>query len=197
MISRFTISVAVLLLLLAWGLVLNVNTGSVDIPTSDIFRMVWDALRYKVMNFFTGSYADELNAVITASPESRIIFSIRMPRMLLAAILGGALALSGRIEMPDRDAIRLLTASAESGICEARDLLMRLSSQGMLRSLVPDQQILQAGDLVPAGQVLGHESVGTLDYGAVHTEGVGSPGVVVAVTDEERPVAGDGESRER
>lgn len=95
MISRFTISVAVLLLLLAWGLVLNVNTGSVDIPTSDIFRMVWDALRYKVMNFFTGSYADELNAVITASPESRIIFSIRMPRMLLAAILGGALALSG------------------------------------------------------------------------------------------------------
>ena len=109
----------------------------------------------------------------------------------------GALALSGRIEMPDRDAIKLLTASAEAGICEARDLLMRLSSQGMLRSLVPDQQIIQAGDLVPAGQVLGHESVGTLDYGAVHTEGVGGPGVVVAVTDEERPVAGDAESRER
>lgn len=94
-ISRFTVSVAVLLLLLAWGLVLNVNTGSVDIPTSDIFRMVWDALRYKVLNFFTGGYVDELNGVIGASPESRIIFSIRMPRMLLAAILGGALALSG------------------------------------------------------------------------------------------------------
>ena len=109
----------------------------------------------------------------------------------------GALALSGRIEMPDRDAIRLLTASAESGICEARDLLMRLSSQGMLRSLVPDQQILQAGDLVPAGQVLGHESVGTLDYGAVHAEGVRRPGIVVAVADEERPVAGDVEPRER
>ena len=30
-----------------------------------------------------------------ASTESRIIYSIRMPRMLLAAILGGALALSG------------------------------------------------------------------------------------------------------
>ena len=94
-ISRFAVSVAVLLLLLAWGLVLNVNTGSVDIPTGDIFRMVWDALRYKVLNFFTGGYADELNTVIAASPESRIIFSIRMPRMLLAAILGGALALSG------------------------------------------------------------------------------------------------------
>ena len=92
---RFTISVAVLLGLLAWGLVLNVNTGSVDIPASDIFRMIWEGLRYKVMDLFTGQYADELNAVITAAPESRIIFSIRMPRMLLAAILGGALALSG------------------------------------------------------------------------------------------------------
>ena len=109
----------------------------------------------------------------------------------------GALALSGRIEMPDRDAIKLLTASAEAGICEARDLLMRLSSQGMLRSLVPDQQIIQAGDLVPAGQVLGHESVWTLDYGAVNTEGVRRPGIVVAVADEERPVAGDVEPRER
>lgn len=92
---RFTISVAVLLGLLAWGLVLNVNTGSVDIPASDIFRMIWEGLRYKIMDLFTGQYADELNAVITAAPESRIIFSIRMPRMLLAAILGGALALSG------------------------------------------------------------------------------------------------------
>ena len=109
----------------------------------------------------------------------------------------GALALSGRIEMPDRDAIKLLTASAEAGICEARDLLMRLSSQGMLRSLVPDQQIIQAGDLVPAGQVLGHESVWTLDYGAVDTEGVRRSGIVVAVADEERPVTGDVEPRER
>lgn len=93
--SRFAVSMIVLAILLAWGLVLNVNTGSVDIPASDVFAMVWDGLRYKVLDLFTGRYAEELNGVITASPESRIVFSIRMPRMLLAAILGGALALSG------------------------------------------------------------------------------------------------------
>lgn len=93
--SRFAVTMITLVVLLAWGLVLNVNTGSVDIPANEVFGMVWDGLRYAVMDFFTGEYADELNAVITATPESRIIFSIRMPRMLLAAILGGALALSG------------------------------------------------------------------------------------------------------
>ena len=94
-VSRFAVSMAVLLALLAWGLVLNVNTGSVDIPAGDIFTMVWEGLRCKVLDLFTGRYGEELSAVITASPESRIIFSIRMPRMLLAAILGGALSVSG------------------------------------------------------------------------------------------------------
>lgn len=93
---RFTTVVAVLIVLLAWGLVLNVNTGSVDIPARDIFHMLWDALRLKIANLFTGgAYEEELNAVLNASTESKIIFSIRMPRMLLAAILGGALSLSG------------------------------------------------------------------------------------------------------
>ena len=94
-VSRFAVSMAILLALLAWGLVLNVNTGSVDIPAGHIFAMVWEGLRCKVLDLFNGRYGEELSAVITASPESRIIFSIRMPRMLLAAILGGALALSG------------------------------------------------------------------------------------------------------
>lgn len=93
--ARFLITMAVLIFLLCWGLVLNVNTGSVDIPAREVFSMVGEGLRCWVMNLFTGEYVDELNAVMTASPDSRIIFSIRMPRMLLAAILGGALALSG------------------------------------------------------------------------------------------------------
>ena len=93
--SRFTVTMIVLLILLAWGLVLNVNTGSVDISANKIFKMVWDGLRYAIMDAFTGNYADELDSVIKASTDSRIIFSIRIPRMLLAAILGGALALSG------------------------------------------------------------------------------------------------------
>lgn len=94
--SRFTAMMIVLAVLLVWGLVLNVNSGSVDISAGKILGMVWDALRYKVMNLFTGgAYAEELETVMTASTESRIIFSIRMPRMLLAAILGGALSVSG------------------------------------------------------------------------------------------------------
>lgn len=94
--SRFAVAVIALTALLAWGLVLNVNTGPVDIPALDIFRMVWEGLRCAVRNFFSGgAYRDDLEALMGASTESRIIFSIRMPRMLLAAVLGGALAVSG------------------------------------------------------------------------------------------------------
>lgn len=93
---RFAAAAVALAALLAWGLVLNVNTGSVDIPAGDVFRMVWDALRLQVANLFTGgAYAAELEAVLNGSTESKIIFSIRMPRMLLAALLGGALSVSG------------------------------------------------------------------------------------------------------
>lgn len=94
--SRFAVVMGILIFLLAWGLVLNVNIGSVEIPTEEIFKMVWDAARYGIGNLFTGNrYAQELEAVIQASTESKIIFSIRMPRMLLAVVLGGALAVSG------------------------------------------------------------------------------------------------------
>ncbi|MCM1191091.1 MAG: iron ABC transporter permease [Butyrivibrio sp.] len=93
---RFLVTVIILTALLAWGLVLNINLGSVYIPPDEIFRMVWDAARYRVLNLFTGGSCEEqLEAVIGASTQSKILFSIRMPRMLLAAILGGALAVSG------------------------------------------------------------------------------------------------------
>lgn len=94
--KRFLVTIIILTTLLAWGLVLNINLGSVHIPSGDIFRMVWDAARYQIMNFFTGGgYREQLETVIGASTQSKILFSIRMPRMLLAAILGGALAVSG------------------------------------------------------------------------------------------------------
>lgn len=44
----------------------------------------------------------------------------------------GALALSGRIRMSDQDAIGYLIKAAESGVAEARELLVSLSGQGML-----------------------------------------------------------------
>lgn len=73
--SRFVIAMIALGALLVLGLILNVNTGSVQIPAGEIFSML-----------LQGESADT---------ESRIIFSIRMPRMLLAAVLGGALSVSG------------------------------------------------------------------------------------------------------
>ena len=94
--SRFALVIAALAALLAWGLVMNVNTGSVAIPARDIFYMVWDGLRCWLRDLFSGGeHREELEAMMGASTESRIIFSIRMPRMLLAAVLGGALAVSG------------------------------------------------------------------------------------------------------
>ena len=55
----------ILTVLLAWGLVLNINLGSVHIPSGDIFRMVWDAARYQVMNLFTGgAYGAQLEEII-------------------------------------------------------------------------------------------------------------------------------------
>lgn len=82
-----------LALLLFWGLVLNVNMGSVPIPAGEILAMVWRAIRAGLADLVPGG--DRLEAITAASTASRIVFSIRMPRMLLAAILGGALSVSG------------------------------------------------------------------------------------------------------
>ena len=91
--GRFLVTMLLLALLFGWGLVLNVNTGSVEIPAGEVFHMVWSGVKALFRDLFTGS--DTLRAVTEASSESKIIFSIRMPRMLLAAILGGALSVSG------------------------------------------------------------------------------------------------------
>lgn len=73
--GRFAAMILLLTLLLILGLVLNLNIGSVEIPTGEILRMLLQG--------------DD------ASTESRIIWGIRLPRMLLAAVLGGALSVSG------------------------------------------------------------------------------------------------------
>lgn len=73
--GRFAAIMLALTALLILALVLNLNTGSVKIPATDILHML---LRGE-----------------DASTESKILFSIRIPRMLLAAVLGGALSVSG------------------------------------------------------------------------------------------------------
>ena len=55
--------------------VLNINTGSVAIPVGEIFRIL------------LGQAQD--------SAQYSIIWKIRLPRILMAALLGGGLSLSG------------------------------------------------------------------------------------------------------
>ena len=93
---RFAAVVCLLLGLLLLGLLLNVNIGSVQIEAGNVLRMLWDGIRYSIANVFTGGQCrDALDQLIHASTESQILFSIRIPRMLLAILLGGALSLSG------------------------------------------------------------------------------------------------------
>ena len=94
--SRFIAVIVFLAAMLLLGLLLNVNIGSVSIAIRDVFCMIWDGIRYGIANLVTrGGFAQELETVMKASTESQILFSIRIPRMLLAAILGGALSVSG------------------------------------------------------------------------------------------------------
>ncbi|HIT34898.1 MAG TPA: iron ABC transporter permease [Candidatus Faecousia intestinigallinarum] len=94
--SRFMAVLGLLIGLLILGLVLNVNIGSVSIHAGDVFRMIGDGMRYSIANVITGGkYHEVLQETIHASTESQILFSIRIPRMLLSIVLGGALSISG------------------------------------------------------------------------------------------------------
>ncbi len=94
--ARFTTVMIALFGLFIFGVALNVNVGSVSIGGGDIFSMLIKGAKYGIANAFTGGeYSAELSDIMNSSTESQIIFSIRLPRMLLAAILGGALSVSG------------------------------------------------------------------------------------------------------
>lgn len=73
--ARYTASFAVLLVLAAALLVWNINSGSIHLSVGEIFSiLMWEC-------------ADET--------AYNIIWQIRLPRILSAAILGGALSVSG------------------------------------------------------------------------------------------------------
>ncbi len=94
--ARFPLVMLSLVLLLLLGLVINANTGSVSIPASRVFQMISDWIRYGIMNLFgSGKYADKMAEIINKDTESQILFRIRLPRVLLASLLGGALSVSG------------------------------------------------------------------------------------------------------
>ena len=73
---RFSVAFAALLVLLVVAIVMNINTGSVKLSVPEI-----------------------INIIVKKSSEDAtgyaIVWKIRLPRLLCAAVLGGALALSG------------------------------------------------------------------------------------------------------
>ena len=73
--SRYALVFILLILAFCVITVLNINTGNVHISLSEI--------------------ADILLKKVTDTKEYSIIWKIRLPRILMAAILGGALSLSG------------------------------------------------------------------------------------------------------
>lgn len=75
-IVRYQAVFVILLALIVVGIMMNVNTGSVAISPGEIFRIIF--LR-----------AGE------GTMESNIVWKIRLPRLLTAAVLGGALSVSG------------------------------------------------------------------------------------------------------
>ncbi len=78
------------------GLILNVNIGSVPIAPSRIFALLGQGIRLQMDSVIGAARSgDAMQQFLTSSTETRILFSIRLPRILLAAILGGALAVSG------------------------------------------------------------------------------------------------------
>ncbi|WP_459129232.1 FecCD family ABC transporter permease [Guggenheimella bovis] len=73
---RYHIVLSLLLLLFIVGVVLNINSGSASIPFVKIFRTI----------FFNEDHG---------STVSNVIWRLRLPRLLLATVLGGALSVSG------------------------------------------------------------------------------------------------------
>jgi len=75
-IVRYQVVFIMLIVLICVAIIMNVNTGSVNITPSQIFEII-------VLRAEEGSVA------------SNIIWKIRLPRLLGAAVLGGALSVSG------------------------------------------------------------------------------------------------------
>lgn len=73
--SRYALVFTLLAVAFVMVTVLNVNAGSVHMPVSDILRVL----------FLREGTAEEMD----------IVWKIRLPRVIMAAVLGGALSLSG------------------------------------------------------------------------------------------------------
>lgn len=93
---RFVFVMTALLAFLIFGFFINISVGSVNIEIKTAAYSVVKAIKLGVLNIISGGkYSATLSEFISSSTENQILFGIRLPRMLLAAILGGALSVSG------------------------------------------------------------------------------------------------------
>ena len=74
--SRYTAVFIILLAALFVVVILNINTGNVHISVGQILKII-----------FSGGHG--------SGAEYNIIWKIRLPRIIMAAVLGGGLSLSG------------------------------------------------------------------------------------------------------
>lgn len=86
--KRFPLLMVVLVLsaLVILSIILSITFGAVSIPALDVAKIVWYGL--------IGSDSPEAVQILN-SARGDIIWSIRMPRVLLSAVVGAGLALSG------------------------------------------------------------------------------------------------------
>lgn len=90
---RFGLVMALLAALLLLGIALNVSIGSVAIAVGDTFSILAKGVGKGIADLFDGGH--RLQQFISSATEIQILFRIRLPRMLLAMVLGGALSVSG------------------------------------------------------------------------------------------------------
>ena len=135
---RYQIIFLALIVLIGVGIVMNVNTGTVNIPVVKIFKIIFQRIE-------------------EGSVDSKIVWSIRLPRLLTAAVLGGALAVSGfLLQTFFRNPIAgpfVLGISSGAKMCVGFVIIFVVGSYG---SIPPYFMVLSAfvGSLIIMGFVL-------------------------------------------
>lgn len=135
---RYPIVFVMLLVLIGVVIVASINTGSVNISAAKIFKII----------FFD---------IEKGGVDSRIVWNIRLPRLLTAALLGGALAVSGfLLQTFFRNPIAgpfVLGISSGAKLCVGFVMIFVLSTYG---SISPYTMVFAAfiGSLVVMGFVL-------------------------------------------
>lgn len=81
---RYNIVFILLIILFGVAIVMNVNTGSVNISPIEIVKIIFSEIKKVIFS-----------SEVQESVARNIIWKIRLPRILGAAVLGGALSVSG------------------------------------------------------------------------------------------------------